>query len=94
MTDETLRQKASRYSALFGSAGARPEACDFSIKGPGPLQIAAHAMWMCEQVPRLLVEGKGAQAREWVRFVEGILWSMGAASFRDLSTGPAIIGVS
>lgn len=92
MTNEALRQKAERYATVFSSAGVEPKACDQNVKGPNPLQIAAHATWMCRQVPRLLVEGKGDQAREWVRFVEGVLWSMGAMSFQDMAGGALIIG--
>ena len=92
MTDEALRQKAAKYSKLFASAGVGPEACDLNTKGPNARQIASHAMWMCKRVPSLLVEGKGDQAREWVRFVEGILWSMGAMSFRDMTEGVVILG--
>lgn len=91
MNDETLRRTAAKYSAVFGSSGVRPQACDYNKRGPNAHQIAAHAMWMCDQIPRLVVEEKGAQAREWLRFVEGILWSMGAMSFNDMTRGVAIL---
>lgn len=92
MTDEALRQKASKYFKLFAGAGVGPETCDLDVRGPNARQIAAHAMWMCNRVPSLLVEGKGSQAREWLRFVEGVLWSMGAMSFRDMTDGIVILG--
>jgi len=93
MTDENLRVKANKYASLFASAGVEPAAFAPSARGPNELQIAAHCLWMCRQIPRLMVEEKGAQAREWLRFVEGTLWSMGAMSFSDMTSGVSILGV-
>lgn len=93
MTDDDLRARANKYASLFASAGVEPVAFDPSRRGPNEIQIASHSLWMCRQIPRLLVEEKGAQAREWLRFVEGILWSMGAMSFKDMTSGVMILGV-
>jgi len=92
MTDEDLRSRANKYASLFASAGVNPTAFDPAVRGPNELQIASHSLWMCRQIPRLLVEQKGSQAREWLRFVEGILCSMGAMSFKDMTSGVTILG--
>ncbi|KKL10731.1 hypothetical protein LCGC14_2552860, partial [marine sediment metagenome] len=49
------------------------------------------------QIPRMMVENKPAQAREWLRFVEGVLWSAGAMSFVEMTSdgaSPSILRVS
>ena len=87
MTDGQVKAKAERYYGTFGKAGVREAACEPDVRGPNAQQMAAHAMWMCKQVPRLCVEGKGAQAREWIKFVEGIMWSGGLITFTEMTSG-------
>jgi hypothetical protein len=86
VTNEQVKARADRYYQLLGSSGAEPAACNPDLKGPNAGQLASHSMWMCKQVPRLIVEEKRAQACEWIRFVEGILWSAGALSFAEMTT--------
>jgi hypothetical protein len=86
MTDDQVRAKADRYCGILGGAGTQPRACDPDVRGPNALQLASHSMWMCRQIPRLMVEEKGGQAREWLRFVEGVLWSAGALSFAEMAS--------
>lgn len=93
MNDTTIKQKSQKYLQILSTAGVGPKAYDFDAKQPNAQEIAAHAMWMCERVPSLMVEGKKDTAAEWVRFVEGILWSCGISSFKDLSSDIAIIGI-
>ena len=93
MNDTTIKQKAKNYFQIFSSAGVGPKVFDFDSKKPNAQEIAAHAMWMCERVPSLIVEGKKDTAAEWIRFVEGILWSCGISSFKDLTSDISIIGI-
>lgn len=92
MNETTIRAKAQTYTALFAKAGVEPKAFDFNKKLPNEREIAAHAIWMCSRVPVLLVEGKKETAAEWIRFVEGILWSCGVSSFRELTSDVLILG--
>lgn len=89
MTDGQVKERADKYHKTFGKAGVREAACDPDMRGPNAQQMAAHAMWMCRQVPRLCVEGDGPKAREWIRFVEGVLWSGGMMSFVEMTSDGA-----
>lgn len=95
MTDGQLKAKAERYYQTFGKANVREAASAMDLRGPNAQQMAAHAMWMCKQVPRLCVEQKGTQAREWIKFVEGIMWSGGLLTFAEMTSAgmsPDILG--
>ena len=85
MDDSQLKAKAARYREILAQTQAPPRACDPKVKGPDPMAMASHAIWMCERVPRLCVEGNSAQAKEWVRFVEGLLWCTGVLSLEDMA---------
>lgn len=94
MTNDQVRAKAERYFQILAGSGIQPAACDHNLKGPNAEQLASHSMWMCKQIPRLMVENKSSQAREWLRFVEGILWSAGVMSFVEMTsdgTTPSIL---
>ena len=97
MTNDQVRGKAERYFQMLAKSNVEPMAYDHRSKGPNALQLASHSMWMCCQIPRLMVENKSAQAREWLRFVEGILWSAGVMSFIEMTnddgTTPSILRV-
>ena len=85
MDRNTIRARADRYSAIFSRLGVEPVACDQNLTVPNVKQISSHMMWMCKQIPRLMVENKESQACEWLRFVEGVLWATGVLSFAEMT---------
>ena len=93
MDDSRVKAKAARYREILAKTNAPPKACDPRQKGPDPMEMASHAIWMCDRVPRLCVEGKSVQAREWIRFVEGVLWSTGVLSFEDMTRDALAPGI-
>lgn len=43
-----------------------------------------HILWMTEQVPKLIDEGKIEKSMRWLGFIQGALWARGLVSIGDL----------
>ena len=93
MDADQAKARANKYLNILATTGASATACEPRKKGPDPMEMAAHALWMCKQVPRLCVEGKVDTAAEWVRFVEGVLWCTGVMSFEDMTRDAMAPGI-
>lgn len=87
MTADKIREVVARYEKRLTDEQFLP------IKVPDQTQVGPflygvelqHALWMCDEIQRLLASGEVDRANRWLGFVQGVLWSGGLYSIGEMA---------
>lgn len=66
------------YSPHASSEFTSPQVC------ANPRLVGDHARYMIREIRHFCVEGEENRALRWLRFVEGICWSLGIVSLSEI----------
>lgn len=89
MTDDQVRAAMNSicdsvynfYSSPKVKAKALP---DYEDNHPSGFEVACHLLYMVEQVNKFLNEGKQEKAMRWLGFAQGVAWSKGWYTIKQL----------
>ena len=81
MTRDQIGKVVSRYMTVYIQYGYAPKE---NHGASTPNECVDHAMWMCEEIVKLLVQNDVPKALRWLGFVEGVLFTADDNSLGEL----------
>lgn len=99
MTPEKIREVCDlMWTALQRDFGCRGEARRYSDADQGipmsQFDLAAHCMWMTQEVPTFVDAGRREKAMRWLGFVQGAGLGLGCWTLTDVKRWNAPNGVT
>ena len=81
MTRDQIGKVTSRYLKIYVGHGYIPVE---NQEAGTPDECIQHALWMCEEIVTLLAQDKKYKAIRWLGFIEGVLFSAGENTTKEL----------
>ncbi len=86
MTDEKIIKvlDACAYNLRTFEVEVTPRRIDPCVYPEDRVDQFSHALWMIGETKKLLAEGRREKAMRWLGFIQGVLWSSGLISLKEL----------
>lgn len=54
------------------------------LEAPAFTEISSHMLYMCEEIPLMLSDGRREKVMRWLGFMQGVIWSTYGTSLKSL----------